>query len=62
VLAAEGFGVRVAPEAPQALADELDRLAERREELAGFGAAGRRFMEQFDRQRVFAEFARTISL
>ena len=62
VLAEGKFGVRVLPDAPQALALELDRLAEERGELAEYGAAGRKFVTQFDRGRVFPEFARTILL
>ena len=62
VMAGGRFGVRVLPDAPETLALELDRLAERRGELAEFGAAGRKFVEQFDRGRVFPEFARAILL
>lgn len=56
VLAEGRFGVNVSPDEPQALAQELERMAESPETLAEFGAAGRKFVAQFDRDRVFSEF------
>jgi colanic acid biosynthesis glycosyl transferase WcaI len=56
VLNERHFGSRVPPDEPQALARELDRLAEAPAELAEFGAAGRRFVTLFEREPVLAEF------
>jgi colanic acid biosynthesis glycosyl transferase WcaI len=55
---AEGkFGVNVPPGRAQELADLLDSLANDPERLAEFGAAGRRFVEQFEKSRVLQSFA-----
>ena len=54
---AEGkFGVNVPPGRPQELADVLDALAGDPQRLAEFGAAGRRYVEQFAKGRVFRKF------
>ncbi|MGB8353820.1 MAG: WcaI family glycosyltransferase [Chthoniobacteraceae bacterium] len=60
-LAEGGFGVNVSHDAPEALARELDRLSGAKETLALYGKAGREFVQQFDRERVFREFDAAIS-
>jgi len=59
VLDEGGFGVKVPPDEPETLALELDRVSTDPEMLARLGAAGRKFVGQFERERVFAEFVRT---
>jgi colanic acid biosynthesis glycosyl transferase WcaI len=54
------FGVNVAPGQPQALAQELERLAESPALLAELAGAGKKYVAQFDRERVFSEFADAI--
>jgi colanic acid biosynthesis glycosyl transferase WcaI len=55
---AEGkFGVNVPPGHARELADLLDSLAHDPQRLAAYGAAGRRYVEQFERSRVFQGFA-----
>lgn len=61
VLGEGRFGVNVPPEEPQALASELERLAQLPDTLAEFGEAGRKFVAQFERERVFSEFNAAIS-
>ena len=56
-----GFGVQVPHDEPEALARELDRLSGAKQTMALFGEAGRKFVQQFDRERVFPEFDATIS-
>ncbi|HYJ06432.1 MAG TPA: glycosyltransferase, partial [Chthoniobacterales bacterium] len=55
-LAEGNFGVNVPPGRPQELADLLDGLANDPQRLAGFGAAGRRYVAQFAKTRVFRNF------
>jgi colanic acid biosynthesis glycosyl transferase WcaI len=50
------FGVNVAPDRPEELAAVLETLAKDRERLAEYGAAGRRYVEQFEKNRVFENF------
>jgi colanic acid biosynthesis glycosyl transferase WcaI len=50
------FGVNVPPGQPRELAGVLDALAIDPEWLAEFGAAGRRYVEQFEKTRVFENF------
>lgn len=50
------FGVNVPPGRPQELADLLDALAKDPQRLAEYGAAGRRYVEQFEKGRVFENF------
>ena len=55
---AEGkFGVNVPPGRPQQLAELLDALAQDPERLAEYGAAGRRYVQQFEKTHVFEKFA-----
>jgi colanic acid biosynthesis glycosyl transferase WcaI len=55
---AEGkFGVNVPPGHARELADLLDSLANDPARLAEFGAAGRRYVEQFEKSRVLRSFA-----
>ena len=56
-LAEGNFGVNVPPGRPQELADLLDALANDPQRLADFGAAGRRYVEQFEKSRVMQSFA-----
>lgn len=54
---AEGkFGVNVPPGRAQELANLLDALASDPQRLAEFGAAGRCYVEQFEKTRVFENF------
>jgi colanic acid biosynthesis glycosyl transferase WcaI len=55
---AEGnFGVNVPPGRPEELASLLDSLASDPERLWLYGANGRRYVEQFEKSRVFRSFA-----
>jgi colanic acid biosynthesis glycosyl transferase WcaI len=51
------FGVNVPPGRPSELAEILDALANDPERLWIYGANGRRYVEQFDKQRVMQSFA-----
>jgi colanic acid biosynthesis glycosyl transferase WcaI len=51
------FGVNVPPGHAQELADRLEALAQDPQRLAEYGAAGRRYVEQFEKSRVFQNFA-----
>jgi len=51
------FGVNVPPGRARELADLLDSLAHDPARLAEYGAAGRRYVEQFEKGRVFESFA-----
>jgi colanic acid biosynthesis glycosyl transferase WcaI len=51
-----GFGVNVPPGRPQELADTLEALANDPQRLAEFGAAGRLYVEQFEKSRVMKNF------
>jgi colanic acid biosynthesis glycosyl transferase WcaI len=55
-LAEGNFGVNIPPGRPQELADLLDALANDPQRLAKYGMAGRRYVEQFDKGRVFRNF------
>lgn len=55
-LAEGNFGVNIPPGRPQELADLLDALANDPSRLAEYGAAGRRYVEQFAKGRVFRNF------
>jgi putative colanic acid biosynthesis glycosyltransferase WcaI len=50
------FGVNVPPDQPRELAAVLDALAKNPQRLAEYGAAGRRYVEQFEKTRVFENF------
>ena len=50
------FGVNVPPGQPRELAVLLDALAKDPPRLAEYGAAGRRYVEQFEKTRVFENF------
>jgi colanic acid biosynthesis glycosyl transferase WcaI len=50
------FGVNVPPGRSQELAELLDSLANNPERLAEYGAAGRRYVQQFEKTRVFEDF------
>ncbi|MDQ6808377.1 MAG: WcaI family glycosyltransferase [Verrucomicrobiota bacterium] len=56
-LAEGGFGINVPPGQPAELAAVLDALADDPERRNEFGSAGRRYVEQFEKQRVFDRFA-----
>jgi colanic acid biosynthesis glycosyl transferase WcaI len=51
-----GFGVNVPPGRPQELANALDALANDAPRLAEYGAAGRRYVEQFEKTTVMENF------
>jgi colanic acid biosynthesis glycosyl transferase WcaI len=50
------FGVNVPPGRPEELASVLDALAKDPARLAEYGAAGRRYVEQFEKTRVLENF------
>ncbi|MEY2564262.1 MAG: colanic acid biosynthesis glycosyl transferase WcaI [Verrucomicrobiota bacterium] len=56
-----GFGVNIAPGHPKELADLLDSLANDPQRLAEYGAAGRRYVEQFEKSRVLENFREELS-
>jgi colanic acid biosynthesis glycosyl transferase WcaI len=56
-LAEGSFGVNVPPQRPSELAALLDSLAGDPERLWIYGANGRRYVEQFEKQRVMQNFA-----
>ena len=60
-LAEGNFGVNVPPGRPQELADLLDALAGDPRRLAEFGSAGRRYVEQFAKGRVFRKFVEELA-
>lgn len=55
-----GFGVNIPPGQPEEVAKLLDQLADDPARLASFGAAGRKYVEQFEKRRVFESFAREL--
>src|SRR4029077_17310017 len=58
---AEGkFGANVPPGRAQELADLLQALAQDPQRLAEYGAAGRRYVEQFDKSCVLQGFAQEL--
>jgi colanic acid biosynthesis glycosyl transferase WcaI len=54
------FGVNVPPGHARELAELLDALAQNPARLAEYGAAGRRYVEQFEKRRVFESFVREL--
>jgi len=56
------FGANIPPGHPRELADLLDTLAPDPTRLAEYGAAGRRYVEQFEKKRVFENFVRELQL
>jgi colanic acid biosynthesis glycosyl transferase WcaI len=60
-LAEGNFGVNVQPGRPEELASVLDALAKDPARLAGYGAAGRRYVEQFEKTRVLENFLRELA-
>jgi colanic acid biosynthesis glycosyl transferase WcaI len=55
-----GFGVNVPPGRPRELADLLEQLASNPQRLAEYGAAGRRYVEQFEKSQVMQSLAREL--
>jgi colanic acid biosynthesis glycosyl transferase WcaI len=55
------FGANVPPGHPRELAALLDSLAQDPARLAGYGAAGRRYVEQFEKSRVMENFVGELS-
>lgn len=55
------FGVNVSPGQPRELASVLAALAKDPVRLAEYGAAGRRYVEQFEKTRVFENFLRELT-
>ncbi|HVF70549.1 MAG TPA: WcaI family glycosyltransferase [Chthoniobacterales bacterium] len=55
-----GFGENVAPGRPEELASLLDSLAQDPDRLAQYGAAGRRYVQQFEKTSVMEAFANTL--
>jgi colanic acid biosynthesis glycosyl transferase WcaI len=55
------FGVNVPPGHARELADLLEALAHDSGRLADYGAAGRRYVEQFEKTRVMENFLRELS-
>jgi len=60
-LAEGNFGVNVPPGRPEKLASVLDALAKDPARLAEYGAAGRRYVEQFEKSRVLENFLRELA-
>lgn len=56
-----GFGVNVPPGSAAELARTLAAFAEEPERLAGYGAAGRRYVAPFEQAEVFQEFTRHLA-
>ncbi len=57
IAVAEGnFGINVPPGRPEELASVLEALAKDSARLAEYGAAGRRYVEQFEKARVLGDF------
>jgi colanic acid biosynthesis glycosyl transferase WcaI len=55
-----GFGLNIAPGQPQVVAEVLDRMASDRARLAEWGAAGRVYVQQFDKTHVFENFLKEL--
>ena len=55
------FGVNVPPGQPRELAAVLDVLAKDPQRMAKFGEAGRRYVEQFEKERVMENFSRELA-
>jgi colanic acid biosynthesis glycosyl transferase WcaI len=55
-----GFGVNVPPGRPGELADLLEQLANNPQRLAEYSAAGRRYVEQFEKSQVMQSLAREL--
>ena len=55
-----GFGLNVAPGRPQEIADVLDEIAKDPTRLAAYGAAGRVYVQQFEKTHVFASFLKEL--
>jgi len=56
-----GFGIAVAPDSPDRVAEALRWMAQDRSRCVGFGRAGREFVSQFDFQRVQSDFERVLA-
>jgi colanic acid biosynthesis glycosyl transferase WcaI len=59
-LRAGRFGVNVEPGQPEKLARAVEHLGASRAELHHYGVAGRRYVEQFEMQKVLSEFTREL--
>ncbi len=57
---AGGFGLNIAPGNPQLLAETLDTLAKEPDRLAAYGAAGKVYVQQFEKERVYESFLRAL--
>jgi colanic acid biosynthesis glycosyl transferase WcaI len=55
-----GFGLNIPPGQPQEVAAVLDSIAADRERLQRYGAAGRVYVQQFEKQHVFESFTREL--
>ena len=55
-----GFGFNIPPGRPQEIADALDQLAQDPARLEQFGASGNRYVQQFEKTRVFESFLREL--
>jgi colanic acid biosynthesis glycosyl transferase WcaI len=55
-----GFGVNIAPGNPSELAELLDAIAPDQERLRQYGAAGRVYVQQFDKEHVFESFVKEL--
>jgi colanic acid biosynthesis glycosyl transferase WcaI len=60
-LAEGNFGVNVPPGRPEELASVLEELAKDPARLAEYGAAGRRYVEQFEKSRVLEDILGELS-
>ncbi|MFN2508045.1 MAG: WcaI family glycosyltransferase [Chthoniobacterales bacterium] len=57
-----GFGRNVPPGRPQELADTLDEMAKNPACLAAYGAAGRVYVQQFEKTQVFESFLKELEI
>ena len=57
-----GFGINIPPGRPQELADVLDAVASDRGRLQEFGAAGRVYVQQFEKNQVFGDFLQVLEV
>ncbi len=55
-----GFGVNIAPGNPREVAELLDAIASDPERLRRYGAAGRVYVQQFDKAHVFESFVKEL--
>jgi len=55
-----GFGMNIPPGRPQEVADALEEMAKDRARLLAYGTAGRVYVQQFEKTRVFESFLKEL--